>query len=344
MSAVAHQLLCDAECLWFRNVPQFGRYFVSSTIGNAVLFAMDRTLYSTVRRELDAAAAASDGVDGGSESNIVSFFVSYMFQIAAQHLLNAYLVFGRHTISTRVLYQRTLIGTYATYAGILVSSTVFHRALVKVGIAKVTAFWTTFYLFGVSSFLTLRKVVAMFGGRGEENNDNGSTTVSGTTIENNTSKVKVRGGGGIMMAKTRTVSHHLKARDTAKAASWDGKRSAIRWEKGIMLFTPSLFFSVGAMIRFCIQELIVFTYKMEARNSTQRVKRDDEKVKDVILNIRGGGAIFAASTSIREGPSAILNHGYGCGILSDSKLPHLVQCTPGMSISIPTSLQYKITT
>ena len=97
--------------LWF-TLPQVPRFFASGTIGNAMLFIMDKYCYKNIIPTLfkKGPAKITNYLSGSKES--VSYFISYAAQILAQHFINALLVFGIDTISTKEKYFKTLIGTY----------------------------------------------------------------------------------------------------------------------------------------------------------------------------------------------------------------------------------------
>lgn len=91
----------------------------------------------------------------------VSFFFAYLGQIIIQHYLHSVLVFGRDTINTREKYFKSLKVTYATLFGMLVGSTICNNILLKLGVSKDVAFWTTLYGFGLVSFAILSLAASM---------------------------------------------------------------------------------------------------------------------------------------------------------------------------------------
>jgi len=84
------------------------RFGTSGILGNAIFFGLDRILFPVI---LNAAGkSASDNMSKWIIHNAasVSFFVAYLLDIAIQHILNAWLVFGLESINTRQLYLSSL--------------------------------------------------------------------------------------------------------------------------------------------------------------------------------------------------------------------------------------------
>ena len=108
---------------WYSSVPQFMRFGTAASLGNIFFFAADILIYKHVVTRL----LPLEGEDSGSSAapiewlpdlfhrnrESVSFFLAYLVQISIQHLLNAWLVYGLDTISTREKYWSTLGGSYA---------------------------------------------------------------------------------------------------------------------------------------------------------------------------------------------------------------------------------------
>ena len=99
--------------LWF-TIPMVPRFFASGTIGNVLLFIMDQYCSKHIIPILFEKGPSKLLKHLSDSKESVSFFISYAAQIIIQHLLNALLVFGLSSISTRKKYFETLIGTYAT--------------------------------------------------------------------------------------------------------------------------------------------------------------------------------------------------------------------------------------
>lgn len=93
----------------FFKLPEAFRFFISGNFGNVIFFALERMCHAFLTANLDKMPSmVVDYKDG------VSFLSAYIMQVATQHLLHAYLVYGLHTISTREKYIKTLIGCYST--------------------------------------------------------------------------------------------------------------------------------------------------------------------------------------------------------------------------------------
>ena len=119
--------------LWFNIIPEPVRFMTSSGLGNIIFFYVDIILYDLVIYPLSI--TNYDKYKGNANNNVVakillfvlppqkvlqknresiSFFLSYLIQIFAQHLLNAFFVYGLQTISTREKYASTLFVTYSS--------------------------------------------------------------------------------------------------------------------------------------------------------------------------------------------------------------------------------------
>ncbi len=161
--------------LWFKSIPEPARFMTSAGIGNIIFFYIDVILYDLVIYPL----SISD-YDTQNANNIVtktlqsvlppkrvlqrnresiSFFISYLIQIVAQHLLNAFFVYGLDTISTKDKYLATLAVTYSSYFISLVGSTFCNVFLLRQGMTKNLAFWGTVFGFGCFNFLLLRTLI-----------------------------------------------------------------------------------------------------------------------------------------------------------------------------------------
>mmetsp|Transcript_12553 Transcript_12553/g.15779 ORF Transcript_12553/g.15779 Transcript_12553/m.15779 type:complete len:235 (-) Transcript_12553:110-814(-) len=169
---------------WY-TVPSFLRFFTSGTAGNVVLYGIDNAmLRSGVIDKLTSLKRAPQFFRDNKAN--VSFFLSYAIQIVPQHFLHALLCFGLESINTREKYIRTLIGTYTTLFGAMVGSTFMNGLLLKWGVSKDIAFWTTMYGFALINFFILRLVSL-----GKE----GANAGDGPNVSSSASKVG-RGGGG----------------------------------------------------------------------------------------------------------------------------------------------------
>ena len=87
------------------------RFGTSGILGNAIFFGLDRILFPVI---LNAAGRSASNMSKLIVHNAasVSFFVAYLLDIAVQHLLNAWLVFGLETINTRQQYLSSLATSY----------------------------------------------------------------------------------------------------------------------------------------------------------------------------------------------------------------------------------------
>lgn len=112
----------------------------------------------------------------------ISFFVSYLVQILAQHLLNALFVYGLHSISTRDKYISSLLVTYSSYSITLIGSTICNISLLRKGVSKNVAFWGTVFGFGIFNFFVLKYLI----GDKHNSNDRDTTGIgTGTSVTTN---------------------------------------------------------------------------------------------------------------------------------------------------------------
>mmetsp|Transcript_22466 Transcript_22466/g.42431 ORF Transcript_22466/g.42431 Transcript_22466/m.42431 type:complete len:129 (+) Transcript_22466:137-523(+) len=95
------------------------RFITSGILGNVVFFGLDKMLFPVILRVASRLSVSTDRsvIVSGSKwmkenAASVSFFVAYLLDIALQHFLNAWLVFGLETISTRELYLSSLTTSY----------------------------------------------------------------------------------------------------------------------------------------------------------------------------------------------------------------------------------------
>mmetsp|Transcript_12460 Transcript_12460/g.15609 ORF Transcript_12460/g.15609 Transcript_12460/m.15609 type:complete len:231 (-) Transcript_12460:267-959(-) len=140
----------------FFTFPQPVRFFASAAIGNGVLFAIDKIIYYNLK---SGGGSDQEGMYLSKllqeNAETISFFISYMVQIAAQHFLNALLVFGLSTISTKKKYMHTLAGSYTTYFGSMLGTTFINTFLIKRGFSKNAAFCISISSFGVFNYFLL---------------------------------------------------------------------------------------------------------------------------------------------------------------------------------------------
>jgi hypothetical protein len=89
----------------------------------------------------------------------VSFFIGYILQIVSQHLIHAVLVYGLHSINTREKYLQTLLGQFQVYSLALVGSTFFNLFLLRAGLDKTVAFFTTMVTFACINYYLVGWIV-----------------------------------------------------------------------------------------------------------------------------------------------------------------------------------------
>ncbi len=119
--------------LWFSKVPEPARFFASAGLGNIIFFYIDIILYDLVIHPLSLQDFSkkfnSNNNNIGAKilllllppksvlqknKESISFFISYLIQILAQHFLNAFFVYGLETISNKDKYMSTLFVTYSS--------------------------------------------------------------------------------------------------------------------------------------------------------------------------------------------------------------------------------------
>mmetsp|Transcript_13491 Transcript_13491/g.28948 ORF Transcript_13491/g.28948 Transcript_13491/m.28948 type:complete len:239 (-) Transcript_13491:3716-4432(-) len=143
------------------------RFITSGILGNVVFFGLDKILFPVILRVASRLSVSTDKsvIVSGSKwtkknAASVSFFVAYLLDIALQHFLNAWLVFGLETISTRELYLSSLTTSYTAYFGTLCGSTILQAYLLQRGLSKSVAFWTTIGLGAVVNYFVLTSLNA----------------------------------------------------------------------------------------------------------------------------------------------------------------------------------------
>lgn len=149
------------------------RFGASGILGNIVFFGLDKILFPVIVRAAvklslsnkSAIVSWSKWINENAVS--VSFFVAYLLDIALQHFLNAWLVFGLDTISTRELYFSSLATSYTAYFGTLCGSTILQAYLLQWGLSKSVAFWTTIGLGSVVNYVVLTSLHAVAKKTGE---------------------------------------------------------------------------------------------------------------------------------------------------------------------------------
>lgn len=131
------------------------RFAMSGLIGNAIFFGLDKAFLPIIiiASHRPLMVRVSKIIATNAES--ISFFLAYLVDIIIQHFLNAVLVFGLETIATREMYLSSLATAYTAYFGTLCGSTVLQAHLLRLGLSKSIAFWSTIALGSVVNYLVL---------------------------------------------------------------------------------------------------------------------------------------------------------------------------------------------
>lgn len=160
--------------LWFNKVPEPVRFVTSAGLGNIIFFYIDIIMYDLVIYPLSIRDFSKDIDNIGwkalhsllphqkmiqKNKESISFFISYLIQIIAQHFLNAFFVYGLDSISTKEKYLSSLTVTYSSYFISLVGSTICNLALSRRGMSKNVAFWGTIFGFGLLNFFLLKILI-----------------------------------------------------------------------------------------------------------------------------------------------------------------------------------------
>lgn len=130
---------------WFR-LSSLVRFFVSGNLGNICFFFIERSIFQYISN-LDT---VPEIVENYQET--FSFFAGYLLQIVSQHWLHALLVYGLDTINTREKYFKTLIGQFYAYGMALFGSTFLNLFLIKSGVDKTLAFFSTMMIFACVNY------------------------------------------------------------------------------------------------------------------------------------------------------------------------------------------------
>jgi len=198
--------------LWFKAIPEPARFMTAAGIGNIIFFYIDVMLYDLVIHPLSIS-----NYDKNTQNKVLkmvysllpsqkflqrnketlSFFISYLIQILAQHVLNAFFVYGWETISTKDRYIATLIVTYSSYFISLVGSTICNLFLLRRGMSKNIAFWGTVFGFGTLNFLVLKTLI----GDKQKNDGDGNTNNSIKTLNNTRRVTKYRNNNNATKGK-----------------------------------------------------------------------------------------------------------------------------------------------
>ncbi len=133
--------------LWYKIIPEPARFMTAAGFGNIIFFYIDAILYELIIHPLSLCTyndiiqhkcpewiqddktkinslqkafyrlfslilPSKPILERNKES--ISFFLSYLIQILAQHFLNAFFVYGLESISTKERYANTLMLTYSS--------------------------------------------------------------------------------------------------------------------------------------------------------------------------------------------------------------------------------------
>lgn len=193
-------LFANAYRRWFE-FSSLVRFFVSGNIGNLCFYLIERVIYHQLCQFDDGSLPRL--IEEYKES--VSFFIGYVLQIVTQHLIHAVLVYGLDTISTREKYLKTLMGQFSAYGLALIGSTAFNLFLLRAGLDRTVAFFTTLVLFAFINYFLVGWVVRISTASSssvEENYKFGAIkgkkgTIKKSAVKSNANKLvqKVRRGG-----------------------------------------------------------------------------------------------------------------------------------------------------
>ncbi len=130
--------------LWFKIIPEPARFMTAAGFGNIIFFYIDAIIYELLIHPLSLCNYndlvtgqcnhIGDDLPGAilkfaykvvslimppkkileKNKESISFFLSYLIQIFAQHFLNAFFVYGLESISSKDKYVNTLLLTYSS--------------------------------------------------------------------------------------------------------------------------------------------------------------------------------------------------------------------------------------
>jgi len=158
------------------------RFATSGLIGNAIFFGLDVAFLPIIigASQKQCFIKASKTIATNAES--ISFFVAYLVDIFLQHFLNALLVFGLDTIATRDMYLSSLATAYTAYFGTLCGSTILQAYLLRFGISKTIAFWSTIALGSVVNYVVLNALAARAKSQSNGTRENQVRTTNGSDV------------------------------------------------------------------------------------------------------------------------------------------------------------------
>jgi len=190
-SLCVSKALINTEKLWYDLVPQPFRFVTSGLLGNVVFFLMDKSFLQFMIQIQDQLPKLIN-----KHKETISFFISYMGQIIIQHLLHAFLVFGRDSISTTDKYFKTLMASYQTYFGVVLGSTAMNYCLLNIlGVPKDIAFVLTLGGFGLLAYFILERMMGSSSSGSTSTEDDRTTQTSQHSAD---SIFEARGGEVVM--------------------------------------------------------------------------------------------------------------------------------------------------
>jgi hypothetical protein len=136
------------------------RFATSGLMGNAIFFGLDKAFLPLIIGASHRPYMVKVSKTIATNAESISFFVAYLVDILVQHFLNAVLVFGLETIATREMYLSSLATAYSAYFGTLCGSTILQAHLLRLGVSKTIAFWSTIALGSVVNYLVLTTLAA----------------------------------------------------------------------------------------------------------------------------------------------------------------------------------------
>jgi len=169
------------------------RFAASGFIGNAIFFGLDLAFLPIIKgaSQRQCFIKASKTIATNAES--ISFFVAYLVDIVVQHFLNALLVFGLETIATREMYLSSLAATYTAYFGTLCGSTILQAYLLRIGVSKSIAFWSTIALGSVINYLMLTALASRSKSQSSGTAENQLCTTTKSDVKDKKLKVAMIG-------------------------------------------------------------------------------------------------------------------------------------------------------
>ena len=167
------------------------RFAASGFIGNAAFYGLDIAILPIIKRVSQRQWKASKTIAIHAES--ISFFVAYLIDIFLQHFLNALLVFGLETIATREMYLSSLAAAYTAYFGTLCGSTILQAYLLRLGVSKSIAFWSTIALGSLVNYVVLTALAARAKSQSNGTAENQLCTTNKSDVKSKKPKIAMIG-------------------------------------------------------------------------------------------------------------------------------------------------------